>query len=66
MAEKAIGTNRLHERRYYNAPELVNAPIDDEFLERVQDTQGHDDQITERIVQLNGQPDFNSATPTVE
>ena len=53
-----------YKRHYYTAAGLMNTPIKDEFLEHAQDEQGHADQIAERIVQLNGQPDLNPATLT--
>lgn len=51
-----------YKRHYYTAAGLMNTPIKAEFLEHAQDEQEHADQIAERIVQLNGEPDFNPAT----
>lgn len=53
-----------YKRHYYTASGLVNTPIKDEFLEHAMEEQEHADQIAERIVQLNGEPDFNPATLT--
>lgn len=51
-----------YKRHYYTATGLMNTPIKAEFLEHAQDEQDHADQIAERIVQLNGEPDFNPST----
>lgn len=51
-----------YKRHYYTANGLVNMPIKDEFLQHALEEQGHADQIAERIVQLNGEPDFNPAS----
>jgi bacterioferritin len=51
-----------YKRHYYTASGMMNTSIKREFLEHAQDEQGHADQIAERIVQLNGKPDFNPAT----
>lgn len=51
-----------YKRHYYTAAGLMNTPIKAEFLEHAQDEQNHADQIAERIVQLNGEPDFNPST----
>ena len=39
-----------------------NGPVTDEFLEQAQEEQEHADWLAERIVQLNGSPNFNPAT----
>jgi bacterioferritin len=41
-----------------------NGPIKAEFLEHAQQEQEHADALAERIVQLNGSPNFNPATLT--
>jgi bacterioferritin len=51
-----------YKRHYYTATGLQNGPIKAEFLQHALDEQGHADQLAERIVQLNGQPDFNPAS----
>lgn len=51
-----------YKRHYCTASGLQNGPIKAEFLQHALEEQGHADQLAERIVQLNGQPDFNPAT----
>lgn len=51
-----------YKRHYYTATGLMNTPIKNEFLQHAKDEQDHADQIAERIVQLNGEPDFNPST----
>ncbi|MDN3575505.1 ferritin-like domain-containing protein [Chitinimonas viridis] len=51
-----------YKRHYYTANGLQNGPIKAEFLQHAQEEQGHADLLAERIVQLNGEPDFNPAT----
>lgn len=51
-----------YKRHYYTVAGLQNGPIKAEFLQHAQEEQGHADQLAERIVQLNGKPDFNPAT----
>lgn len=51
-----------YKRHYYTATGLQNGPIKAEFLQHAVDEQGHADLLAERIVQLNGQPDFNPAS----
>lgn len=51
-----------YKRHYYTASGLQNGPIKAEFLQHAGEEQGHADQLAERIVQLNGQPDFNPAS----
>jgi bacterioferritin len=48
-----------YKRHYYTATGLQNGPIKAEFLQHAVDEQGHADLLAERIVQLNGHPDFN-------
>mgnify|MGYP003582343466 CR=1 FL=1 len=68
MLNDALATEMVcvlrYKRHYYTASGLVNAPIKAEFLEHAQAEQGHADRIAERIVQLNGDPDFNPVTLT--
>jgi bacterioferritin len=54
----ALQAPLLHRQR----PE--QRPIKAEFLEHAQQEQDHADRIAERIVQLNGSPNFNPATLT--
>lgn len=51
-------------RHYHTANGLQNGPIKAEFLLHAQEEQGHADMLAERIVQLNGLPDFNPGTLT--
>ncbi|MEO6984643.1 MAG: ferritin-like domain-containing protein [Paralcaligenes sp.] len=53
-----------YKRHYYTASGLSNMPIKDEFLQHALEEQGHADQIAERIVQLNGEPDFDPSSLT--
>jgi bacterioferritin len=41
---------------------LVAKSVAEEFLEHANEEQAHADQIAGRIMQLNGQPDFNPAS----
>ena len=51
-----------YKRHYYTVAGRGNGPVKAEFLEHALEEQGHADQIAERIVQLNGEPDFNPAS----
>lgn len=51
-----------YKRHYHTASGLANTAIKAEFLEHALEEQAHADQIAERIVQLNGEPDFNPST----
>jgi len=51
-----------YKRHYFTASGLVNEPIKAEFLEHAQQEEDHANRIAERIVQLNGEPDFNPHT----
>ncbi|MET3131573.1 bacterioferritin [Oxalobacteraceae bacterium GrIS 1.11] len=51
-----------YKRHYYTVTGLQNGPIKAEFLEHATQEQEHADWLAERIVQLNGKPDFNPAT----
>lgn len=51
-----------YKRHYYTANGLLNGPIKAEFLIHAQEEQQHADQLAQRIVQLNGYPDFNPST----
>jgi bacterioferritin len=54
-----------YKRHYYTAKGINAESVKKEFLEHAQEAQQHADRIAERIVELNGQPDFNPATLTV-
>ncbi len=51
-----------YRRHYYTVSGLLNGPIKAEFLMHAKEEQQHADQLAQRIVQLNGTPDFNPAT----
>ena len=51
-----------YKRHYYTVSGLQNGPIKAEFLEHAIQEQEHADWLAERIIQLNGKPDFNPAT----
>jgi bacterioferritin len=51
-----------YKRHYYMASGLESAPIAQEFLQHANEEQGHADRVAQRIVQLQGEPDFNPAT----
>lgn len=48
-----------YKRHYYTVSGLQNGSIKAEFLQHAMEEQGHADLLAERIVQLNGKPDFN-------
>ena len=48
-----------YKRHYYMASGLNSQAAADEFLQHATEEQGHADQIAQRIVQLDGAPDFN-------
>ncbi len=66
MLNAALATELVcvlrYKRHYYTASGLQNGPIKAEFLQHAIDEQAHADLLAERIVQLNGKPDFNPAT----
>lgn len=66
MLNDALATELVcvlrYKRHYYTASGPQNGPIKAEFLQHAQEEQGHADLLAERIVQLNGKPDFNPAT----
>lgn len=66
MLNDALATELVcvlrYKRHYYTATGLQNGPIKAEFLQHAEEEQGHADLLAERIVQLNGKPDFNPAT----
>ncbi len=51
-----------YKRHYYMAEGLHSGPVAQEFLQHATEEQGHADQVAARIVQLQGEPDFNPAT----
>jgi bacterioferritin len=48
-----------YKRHHYMAKGIHAKAVAEEFLEHANEEQGHADQIAERIVQLNGAPNFN-------
>ncbi|WP_028104003.1 ferritin-like domain-containing protein [Pseudoduganella violaceinigra] len=66
MLNEALATELVcihrYKRHYYTVVGLANASIKAEFLEHAAQEQQHADWLAERIVQLNGTPDFNPAT----
>lgn len=66
LLNSALATELLcvlrYKRHYFTATGIHNTAIKAEFLEHANEEQAHADQIAERIVQLNGEPDFNPAT----
>jgi len=61
LATELVCINR-YKRHYYTVTGLAHAGIKAEFLEHAAQEQEHADWLAERIVQLNGTPDFNPAT----
>ena len=53
-----------YKRHYYTAKGISSEVVKKEFLEHAREAQQHADRIAERIVELNGQPDFNPETLT--
>lgn len=68
MLNDALATELVcalrYKRHYFMATGLVNEPIKAEFLEHANEETAHADRIAERIVQLNGEPDFNPESLT--
>ena len=51
-----------YKRHYYMAQGLNSGSVAAEFLQHANEEQGHADMVAARIVQLQGEPDFNPAT----
>ncbi len=68
MLNDALATELLcvlrYKRHYYTVSGPNTGHVKAEFLEHAQQEQEHADTIAERIVQLNGSPDFNPASLT--
>ena len=66
MLNDALATELLcvlrYKRHYYTVKGPNTGQIKAEFLEHAQQEQDHADRIAERIVQLNGSPNFNPST----
>lgn len=68
MLNDALATELLcvlrYKRHYYTVSGPGTGHVKAEFLEHARQEQEHADTIAERIVQLNGSPNFNPATLT--
>ena len=68
MLNDALATELVcvlrYKRHYYTVSGRDNGPIKAEFLEHAQQEQEHADALAERIVQLNGSPNFDPASLT--
>src|SRR5436190_12635016 len=53
-----------YKRHYYMAEGLNSGPVAQEFLQHATDEQGHADMVAARVIQLQGEPDFNPDTLT--
>lgn len=53
-----------YKRHHFTAKGLESTAIAEEFMVHAQSESGHADRIAERIVQLQGEPDFNPETLT--
>ena len=66
MLNSALATELVcvlrYKRHYYTASGLENGAAKAEFLAHAKEEDGHADMLAERIVQLNGTPDFDPAT----
>jgi bacterioferritin len=51
-----------YKRHYFMAEGINSGPVAAEFLQHATEEQGHADSIAARIVQLQGEPDFNPDT----
>jgi bacterioferritin len=60
LATEIVCTLR-YRRHYYMASGIHAKAVAAEFMEHAKEEQGHADSIAERIVQLDGEPDFNPA-----
>ena len=63
LATEIVCTLR-YRRHYFMANGLASESVKAEFLEHAQEEQGHADRLAARIVQLEGEPDFNPRTLT--
>jgi len=66
MLNDALATELVcvlrYKRHYFTVSGVGNGPVKAEFLEHATQEQAHADALAERIVQLNGSPNFNPAT----
>jgi bacterioferritin len=63
LATELVCTLR-YRRHYFMATGLASESVKQEFLEHAQQELAHADRIAARIVQLDGEPDFNPRTLT--
>jgi len=63
MLNEALATEIVcmlrYRRHYYTAKGIDNVSIKEEFMEHARDEEDHANQIADRIIQLNGEPDLN-------
>lgn len=68
LMNEALATELIcmlrYRRHHFMAKGIHSPSIADEFMVHSNEEQGHADRIAERIVQLNGSPNFNPATLT--
>jgi bacterioferritin len=66
MLNDALATELVcvlrYKRHYFTVSGPGTGHVKAEFLLHAQEEQGHADQIAERIIQLNGMPNFNPST----
>lgn len=60
LATEIVCTLR-YQRHYHTAKGINAQPVADEFLEHAKEEQGHVDRVAQRIIQLQGEPNFNPA-----
>jgi bacterioferritin len=60
LATELVCTLR-YKRHYFMADGLNSEAVKEEFAQHAREEQEHADSVAERIVQLNGAPDFNPA-----
>jgi bacterioferritin len=58
LATELVCTLR-YKRHYYTASGMNSEAVKEEFLQHAQEEQQHADWVATRIIQLNGEPDFN-------
>jgi bacterioferritin len=56
-----IVCNLRYKRHYFMAQGIASRSVADEFLEHAKDEEKHANWLAERIVQLDGEPDYNPA-----
>ncbi len=61
LATETVCTLR-YRRHYFMADGIASESVKQEFLEHAREEQEHADRVSERIVQLGGEPDLNPRT----